>query len=72
MKNSSDTIGNPTRVLSTCIAVSQPTVPPRAQYIVNTLVYILLLPLALQSAVGFGLSSNILPIFTVTNSLHHR
>jgi hypothetical protein len=34
---------------------------------------LLLLPLALQPAVGFGLSNNILPFFlSVTNSLHHR
>jgi hypothetical protein len=31
---------------------------------------ILLLPLALQPAVGFGLLNNILPFFPVTNSLH--
>jgi len=30
MKNSSDTIGNRTRSLPVCSAVSQPTVPPRA------------------------------------------
>jgi hypothetical protein len=29
MKNSSDSIGNLTRDLSACDAVSQPTVPPR-------------------------------------------
>jgi hypothetical protein len=34
---------------------------------------LLLLPLALQSTVGFGLSNNILPFFpSVTKSLHHR
>ena len=31
---------------------------------------VLLLPLALQPAVGFGLSNNILPFFPVANSLH--
>ena len=31
MKNSSDAIGNRTRVLPGCIAVPQPTAPPRAQ-----------------------------------------
>ena len=30
MKNSNDTIGNRTRDLPTCSAVSQPTAPPRA------------------------------------------
>ena len=30
MKNSSDTIGNPTRDLPACSAVPQPTAPPRA------------------------------------------
>jgi len=30
MKNSSDTIGNRTRILLACDAVPQPTVPPRA------------------------------------------
>jgi hypothetical protein len=30
MKNSSDTIGNGTRDISACIAVPQPTAPPRA------------------------------------------
>ena len=33
MKNFSDTIGNRTRDLPTCIAVPQPTAPPRAPYI---------------------------------------
>ena len=33
MKNSSDTIGNPTRDLPTCSAVPQPTAPPRARII---------------------------------------
>jgi hypothetical protein len=39
----------------------------------NIYIYLLLLlPLALQPAVGFGLSNKILPFFPVTNSLHHH
>jgi hypothetical protein len=30
MKNSNDTVGNRTRELPACIAVPQPTAPPRA------------------------------------------
>jgi len=33
MKNSNDTIGNPTRALPTCSVVPQPTAPPRAPII---------------------------------------
>ena len=33
------------------------------------LIYILLLPLALQPAVGFGLSHNILPFFPISHQL---
>jgi hypothetical protein len=37
------------------------------------LMFFLLLALALQLTVGFGLSKNILPFFpSVTNSPHHR
>jgi len=32
MKNSNNTTGNQTRDLPACIAVSQPTAPPRAQH----------------------------------------
>jgi hypothetical protein len=33
MKNSNDTIGNPTRDLPACSAVSQTTAPPRALFV---------------------------------------
>jgi hypothetical protein len=36
MKNSNDTIGNRTRDLPTCSAVSQPTAPPRAPNVRGT------------------------------------
>ena len=40
MKNSSDTIGNRTRDLSTCSVVPQPTAPPRAYIYIYIYMYI--------------------------------
>ena len=42
MRNSNDTIGNRTRDLLTCSAVSQPTAPPRAPYWQGTYEYLVL------------------------------
>jgi len=36
MKNSNETIGNRTRDLPACSAVSQPTAPPRAPLLIDT------------------------------------
>jgi hypothetical protein len=40
MKNSCDTIGNPTRDLPACSAVPEPTAPPRAPSYCSTLTYL--------------------------------
>jgi len=40
IKNSNDTIGNRTRDLPACTAVSQPTVPPRASGRIVLYIYI--------------------------------
>jgi len=55
MKNSNDTIGNRTRDLPACSAVPQPTVLPRAPFMVRAKINKLILPLK----ICVGLTSTI-------------